>query len=344
MQVVLSMKKDLSSLFYDPWGDVKDSPFFLYIIIGPRGSGKTYGMLKATVTDKLKFMYVRRTESELKNCCTPSNNPYKSINTDCNYDVRLFSEGDSYKLMECSHEEPEFLGLAGALTTFGKFRGSDFSDIDYIIMDEFINTAPRNSIKPAVEMDLFFNMVETVNRNREILGKKSIKIVLLGNSNGISSSGILTGLRLGEVLRQMQLNNESLYVDAARGIFLRRVEVPELKEKKKETNLYKLCKGTPYYDMAIENSFSSENFNLVKKYKQNQLEPICRYNTISFYTVKGSDIMYCNYIKNDSPLFTEDTHKVFMRSWGITIAYYMETMKMRYYDYDLKILVENIFK
>ena len=49
----------------------------------------------------------------------------------------------------------------------------------------------------------------------------------------------------------MKTNNEHLYKDNERGIYLSLLENKTVKDMKLKTKLYKLTKGTSFYDMAI---------------------------------------------------------------------------------------------
>ena len=58
-----------------------EHPFaFFSILIGGRGTGKSFSTLRDCVKNKKVFMYLRRTQTELDNCCSASSNPFKKIN------------------------------------------------------------------------------------------------------------------------------------------------------------------------------------------------------------------------------------------------------------------------
>ena len=46
-------------------------------------------------------------------------------------------------------------------------------------------------------------------------------------------------------------------------------------DMKMKTRLYKLTKGTSFYDMSLENDFTSDYFGDLKKVNYNQLTPVC---------------------------------------------------------------------
>ena len=127
---------------------VSTTDYFLYIFIGGRGIGKSYSMLSEAYKHQDMIMYVRRTDTELKNCCDEFTNPYKSINQNIGSNISIKPNKDNALIIEkIDDDHTNLIGYASALSTFGKFRGADFSDVNLIIFDEFINTSPVNTLK-----------------------------------------------------------------------------------------------------------------------------------------------------------------------------------------------------
>ena len=322
--------------FFDAWSVVQTTDHFLYLFIGGRGIGKTYSVLKGNIEDDNYIMYVRRTETELKNRCKPDFNPYITINRDIGTNIEVHRQGDSFIIADGEKK----IGVAGALTTFGKFRGSDFSNVDYIIFDEFIRT---NRYKISDEETAFFNMIETVQRNREILGQKSIKVILLSNANTIDNA-IIKSLKLGEIIHQMKKTSTEVWTDSERGIYPQLISNNnDISRAKAQTALYKLTKGTEFYDMSIGNEFVEDSFDDVKKVNYRELMPIVAYDNIYFYKVKNKDILYCSYRKRNVDIYTSDMLTAFKRGYGLLFEYYITNKNVLYYDYDIKLQVQSIF-
>lgn len=229
--------------YVDCWKSIVDTFYFLYLFIGARGIGKTYSVLKGLINQKSKFLYVRLTDTELKNSVSPLNNPFKTLNTDLKRDIQIIKiKGtDTYGIID--NETGDIIGSAGALSVFGKYRGVDFSNVDYIIFDEFIPKGYRQANKNQ-DID-FFDMLETVNRNRELQGKSPIKVILLSNSNSLQSP-ILNSLGLPEIINQMRKNNKEIYTDNERGIYLQLFKNTDVSNAKSQTSLYKLTRDTEY--------------------------------------------------------------------------------------------------
>lgn len=321
--------------YFDAWGVVNSTPYFLYMFIGGRGIGKTYSTLKGAVLDDAYIMYVRRSEAELKNCCKFENNPFTTINRDLNRNMELTAAGDTYLI----HEGEEIKGIAGALSTFGKFRGSDFSKVDYIIFDEFIQLT---NYKIRDEAGMFFNMIETVQRNRELNGEKSIKVILLSNANTIDNA-IIRELHLAEVIHRLKKSKEEIYTDIDRGLYLQVIKDNSVSNAKKETALYRLTKGSNFYDMAIDNEFTGDNFEDVYKLNFRELTPVVAFENVYFYKVKNKDLLYASYRKSDVEKYTKDTITAFRRNYGLLFDYYIVYNRIIYYDYDVKLIVKNMF-
>lgn len=61
----------------------------LNVLIGPRGTGKTYTILDYYLKKNEPIIYMRRSNAQLENCCSLEGNPYKEINYDNNLQSSL---------------------------------------------------------------------------------------------------------------------------------------------------------------------------------------------------------------------------------------------------------------
>ena len=139
---------------------------------GARGLGKTYGFTKVAidrfVANKGSFIYLRRRDvdieyADLKKFFTAVQHEYP------NYEVRV--QGKEFFLGE------DVIGLAHSLSTQGSKKGTaNFSEITLIIFDEYSIDGFSNSKYLKQEVDLFFNLMETIGRDREVI------VVFLGNN------------------------------------------------------------------------------------------------------------------------------------------------------------------
>lgn len=309
----------------------------MYMFIGGRGVGKTYSALRGIIEKGVYFMYIRRTDTELKNSAKLETNPFNRLNFDYGYNIEMKAAEDSYNIIK----DGVVIGIAGAVSTFGKFRGRDYSKVKYIIFDEFIPKAGHSKIKE--ERTLFFDMIETVNRNRELDGEPPVKIIMLSNANTIDCD-IIRVLKLGDIIRQMKLQKIEVYQDPERDLYLHLLKPGEIRNLKSKTALYKLTKGTAFYDMAIENEFTVDNFDDVKRISAGKLVPLVAYDNIYFYTIKDQDSIYITYRKADvQDRYNLETFTAFKRDYGLLLEQYFINGKVWYYNYDIKLDVKNLF-
>lgn len=340
-------RKNEKSLFVDCYDIVtREFPdYFIYFFIGGRQIGKTYSMLKGFVENKDMFLYMRRTDVEEQAGLSEEGNPFKSINRDLGTNIYLGGNKKSGGtiIKEINEEEKQVIGYTGALSTFGNMRGVDYTDCDYIYIDEFINMKRIDYVKN--DGSLLFDSISTVNRNRELLGQDAIKIVLTSNANTIDSDIIRT-LYLDDIIYQMKEKCYNVYTDEERGIYLELMETPKkLKQKLVNTKLAKLTRGTRFYDMAFENNFTTDYFgDISKKVDYSVMYPVCAFEDIYFYKYKYKELMFASKRKAQCTMYNEQTKEAFKRDFGFMMMNYIETGRMLYRDYNTKLTVQHIWK
>lgn len=332
--------------------DFKDDRYPFQIIIGGRGSGKTYSALEHVTNEeyKRKFIFMRRTKTELDLLVDTDRgegaNPFKPINRDFGRNIGLKSivqnlagvyqreeDIDTGKLTHFGQP----LGYGIALTTISSMRGLDFSDCDDWIYDEFI--AEKHVRKIHGECDALLNAYETINRNREFTGEKPINLWLLANSNDIYNP-VFVGLGIVSDAEKMQRKNipTKLYPD--RGLALHILPPAEsFVEKKSKTALYKLTAGTSYYDMALNNEFAYNDFSLIGYRKLVGFTPLCAVDNAYIYRKKGESEVYVTYAPSNAPRFNsreqQDIIK-FKQRYGCMLQPYYVNRKIVFETYELK--------
>ena len=263
---------------------ILDRGYFFNAVVGARGTGKTFGALAhmAQRESNGKFLLVRRTAKQAAAMGNSKTSPFKAVNgalgtniecdtLDARLGISAFKNGDS----------GDFIGYGGALSTFAGFRGIDFSDVDIIIYDEFIKEKHERKIQG--EGEAFFNLIETVNRNRELqAGKPPVTVLCLANSNDIFNP-LFVSLKL--VLPAEKLINagrEELY-DKDRGLLLYIVQNSPISEQKSKTALYKLVGDGEFTNMAIKNSFNMDESEQIKSLPLKGMKPIAAIGEICVY-------------------------------------------------------------
>lgn len=256
-----------------------DSPAFITVAIGARGIGKTYGCLKTLYERRTRFIYCRRTQTQLDETCVQALNPYNKIASDNKWKIvsaRMTKNTVGFYNAEEEQDnslkpvgEPFAVGVA--LATFANIRGMSI-DCDVMLFDEIIpERHERKIIKE--EGSAFLNMLESLNRNRELLGQKPMHIILLSNSNTINSQ-ILDSIGILKIIDDMQRRGieRKLVRDGLIEIIL--YKDSPISEAKKATALYRIANNKDFSDMALSNNFGSADFEQVCA------KPLAEYNVL----------------------------------------------------------------
>ena len=236
-------------------------------IIGGRGTGKTFGAQLYSIQNSKTYMLMRRTQSQADLIGKPEFSPVNPVAQylGIEYKVESKSKYNSaiYKVLV---DEKILLGFTSALSTFSNLRGFDGSNIDYLIFDEFIPELHERPIKG--EADAFFNVYETINRNREFSGKQPLISVCLSNSNSLASS-VLNALDLVKVLERMEKKKQAEYINQERGIAIFLLFNSPISDRKSRTALYRATENTDFSKMSIKNEFAYDDMTDVKSISLN---------------------------------------------------------------------------
>jgi len=284
---------------------LKHEATFIFIY-GGRGTGKTYGALKEMIEGKHHFIYMRRLAAQTDIVKKESMQPYKTLNDDMGWSIQPFPINKYISAFYESdlNEDGKVIpvgdqhGLLTSLSTFSNLRGVDGSDIDTIILDEFIPELNERPIKG--EADALFNAYETINRNRELNGEDPVKLLCLANSNRIDNPLFmeLKLIRKAEKIRQD--GKEYLYVPK-RKMLLIDLYKSQISEAKSDTALYQLTKGTEFYEMAIRNSFINEERGRIESRPIKEYRPVVSIGEITVYKHKSRKEYYVTAFRSGSP-------------------------------------------
>lgn len=332
--------------------DYADINYPFQIFIGGRGVGKTYSALRGAITGKCagKFIFMRRTASELDLLLDSDRgegvNPFKPINSDLNVNIGMRTIvknmagiyhreicTDNGRLMHIGTP----IGYAVALSTLSSIRGIDFSDCTDWIYDEFI--PERHVRKLHGECDALLNAYETVNRNREFNGAPPIRLWLLANSNDIYNP-IFAGLGIVSTAEKMINKGKSDMYLKERGLAIHILPPKDsFREKKSKTALYRLTKGTQFYDMALGNDFAYNDFTLIGYRKLTGYTPVCAVDDGYIYRKKGDGEYYVCYAPARCPAFkstkAQDVIR-FRQQFGCMLQPYFVAGRLYFESYELK--------
>ncbi len=358
MEESIRMKKTKSK--YLNIYDYENPKYPFQVFIGGRGCGKTYSALTGAVEkhqkEGKKFVFMRRTGQELELLMDMQSkegfNPFKPINAALGTNIGIkqlrkdiggiyqrtygnVGTKDAGKLM---YEEN--YGYAVAVTTIKNIRGIDFSDCDLIIYDEFI---PEKHVhKITGEGIALLNAYETMNRNRELEGKPAMAMYLLANSNDIYNE-IFKELHLVNIAERMQAKGEQDKYFHDRGLAIHIIkDNEEFREEKSNTALYKLSKGTNFYDMSLNNEFAFNDFSLTGYRNLKGYQPICAFGEAYIYKHKGKDEMYVSYAPAKVEKYNPDhdyEKRMFLQKFMEPLCKYYVAGAIMFESYELKSLI-----
>lgn len=350
---------NIDSIFFDTQGR-SNCTFQVYV--GGRGVGKTYPTLRSLLFneegDRIipakdeKFLYVRRLQKEIEICASANGNPFKALNRD--YDLSIEASFKSKEGFAKFHEvlstvenditvqQDMILGYGASLSTFAGLRGVDLSDVSTLVFDEFIEEEHMRKIRG--EGSAFLNMVETINRNREFMGKAPVKVYLLSNSISLTSN-ILLEMHAVPTMAAMIKNRQHRCTVRERDLYIEMIENREFIEFKRNTALYKLARGTDFEQQSIFNRFLDDDFSMIKSLPINEFKPIFNFNEYTFLKHKTRSEYYIVHKIIKAPKVYERSQADILKK-SFSLGYNMLSIHRQIYydDYATKIVFDEIMK
>jgi hypothetical protein len=221
-------------------------------------------------------------------------------------------------------------------------RGFDASDVDIHIYDEFIPEKHERPIKN--EGSAFLNAYETINRNRELTGRKPLQVLCLANANDLANP-IFMELHLVRKAEQMRRKKQEISIDKERGVGLFILDKSPISQQKKTTALYRLTDGSNFERMSINNDFSGEDVGRIKSKPLTEYRPVVFIGEICVYEHKSNRSYYISTHKVGSPPIygTGDAERArFRRIYSWIWDEYMEN-NIEFEEYLCEILLTKIF-
>ena len=265
------------------------------VIIGNRQVGKTYGVLDLMINyyDR-DFILMRRVRPELDMLCKDVNSPFEKIPTRGR--IRLRKESEYTAAIERIEESLEGddvvtrIGTGVTLSGVGNIRGFSGDRYTDLVFDEFI---PEEQLfKVRNEGDAFLNAYVTISGNRELEGRKPLKVWLLANSNNLNSP-ILDALHITGIVEKMSLKGEEVRILKDRGIMIILPESKAVTEKRKQTALYKAIGGdSKFAKMAFENEFAYNDYTDVSIKPLQEYNPLVTIGRITIHLHKNDKTLY----------------------------------------------------
>ena len=275
-------------------------------VVGGRGTGKTYGILKYSIDHHKRFIYMRRTQKQLDIISKPEFSPFKAINNDSSHNIAPFpvtSYNSAFFESEIDkagkiHAKGDLLGYTAALSTFSSLRSFDMSDVELLIYDEFIPERHERLIKN--EASAFFNAIETINRNRELKGDPPVTVVCLANSNDAANPIFAELGMIDLALRQID-NGKEVFLDRNKGLLLLTLVRSPVAKEKQNTALYTLTRDKAFSRMALGNEFTENVPSKISSEKLIQYYPLVAVGEIVIYRHKSKSQFYVSFHRSGSP-------------------------------------------
>lgn len=337
---LIGMSKIYSNEGWVNWDYIFNQDATFTPVVGARGTGKTYGLFKYMLDHGYKFIYLRRLKSQLEQCAKPEGNPFKKLNVDLNRDIKPYSSGGILTYRD-GDKNSSLVAMGVALSVVANVRGTDYSDFDYIIFDEFIADIGERPIKN--EFKAFENFYETVNRNRELEGKKPVRCFMLGNANTLNNPYFASWHFMKTALK-MIVGKQMVWrsKDNTRMIILL-LDSP-ISDKKKDTSLYKNA-DADFIEMALNNAFRTDETN-IKSEPLKEYIHIVSIGEIGIYKHKSERKYYVSSTVCNKPYYEAFgiSQKMFQLDFYMLRVYYMVRKNVWFESFELEIIFRSIFE
>lgn len=250
----------------------------IYVILGNRGGGKTYGCKEMAIDDfinekkkivndfiehKQQFGYIRRYREDLKKSMPTFFQDIAGAYPDYEFKV----EGDKFycRLRVDSEEkviwtEDDIIGYGFILSTANNLKSVSYPFITLMIYDEFLLDKGNQRYLTDEPIKLL-NLYETIARPGT--NHPEVRLFLLANAISITNPYFLYwNLRMPN---KQAKNGRWIWTHPTLPILVENVINEGFIDKKKNTKFGKLVEGTKYADYSIQNKFMLDDDTFVEK-------------------------------------------------------------------------------
>ena len=315
-----------------------ESGFPFIFVPAARATGKTFGSLLHFI-DKEKIMLLRRTQREADLQANADTTSYKDVFDHLNRPFICKKSNGLGFVTDVSHETPHTVAVCAALSTFASVRGMGFSEIDHIVYDEFI--AEAHVKKFAYEGQALANLYESIDRNRQVKGKKPTQLLCLANAVNMAND-VFMYFDLITHAEEMIKNLQEVKIIGNKLLII--PQKSPISEKKAQTALYKAV-NSEFSDMAIRNKFILNDFTYVQE--RSLKEYTCQFQVGDLFVFrhKSKREYYITYQKGKTKNIYGSGYAAltkFRRDKWRFIAYYYDGL-IRFQNYQSIALFEKYF-
>lgn len=306
------------------------------MVVGARGVGKTYGIMKYCIDHEIPFIYLRRLKTQLELCASVDGNPFNKLNTDLEMNIRpqntragvVFADGE------------KTIALGVALSTVANVRGFDYSRFNMIIFDEAIASDGERPIPK--EFNVFLNFYETVNRNRELTGQDPVRCVLLGNANRLTNP-YFSGWHFMKTALNMIRGRQMVWFSADRSRMMIMLLDSKISNRKKDTALYKNA-GKDFTMMALDNAFRTDGTN-IRSMPIREFNHLVSIGDIGIYRHKSERLYYVSFLTRGEN--TYDAYgmglKMFQQDFYNLRLFYLVNKIVYFENYEAELIFRELF-
>ena len=294
----------------DGWPNFSDEDGLLsmhaniIMIWGARGTGKTYTLLEKFCQENARYLYLRRTPGQVDTIAADADMwPFTPLNRDhgWNYVPRKVKGAKSMWKVCNGPDDEEPYGTISSVVTLGRTRGFSSPDTEYIVLDEY-QKDDLDFYRKGEGVGLA-NIYETVNRNRELQGKKPCALILMSNAVGMANPYYMQW-DVVDIVDKMIGTRRRWQLLPERGILLVDMADSPIAARKKDTALYKSLAGTDFYRAALENQYSGEERSETGSRKLREYRPVVTVGRLTIYESKGKREYYvCEHRSGTCPQY-----------------------------------------
>ena len=251
---------ETETMWWDPTRTASYNCLFNFIV-GSRGAGKTYGILKRGITRFLKspksnraqFVYLRRLKTELKGLTTQQHGRlFDAVHVEFP-DHELRAKGN---VLWC---DDEVMGFGIALSTASILKSDAYPQVREIYFDEFIIDNTRTYHYLPDEVRKFQDAYETIARPGNDPTRPDTIAWFLSNAVTISNP------YFAEYNLRPPQNGDIQRFGPSRDMLVQSVANPRLAEVKKGTRFGRLLEGSHYEAYAYENQWLMDDDTFVER-------------------------------------------------------------------------------